>query len=143
MKNRSVAFAAFVVCAFILPRAASAQGVNAFDNPGFEEHSKFGAVKKGVAILPGAGYNTSGGMRIHPARKKLTYHFPTSFKPEVGKRYIFSVSYLAHGDSFAHLAWESYTGRPPCRRQLERDDQKTRQRMDPQVGGGGADQSGG
>lgn len=110
MKNRSVVFAAFVVCAFILPRAASAHGVNAFDNPGFEEHAKFGAVKKGVEILPGAGYNTSGGMRIHPARKKLTYHFPTSFKPEVGKRYIFSVSYLAHGDSFAHLAWESYTG---------------------------------
>ena len=52
MKNRSVAFAAFVVCAFILPRAASAQGVNAFDNPGFEEHSKFGAVKKGLRYCP-------------------------------------------------------------------------------------------
>jgi hypothetical protein len=86
--------------------------VNAFDNAGFEEHSKFQKETNGVEIAGGLGYNTSGGLRLYPARGKngkLKYHFKTEFKPRAGKRYRFGFSYKLHGNVFAHCYWESYS----------------------------------
>ena len=94
--------------------AAAALGgrdVNAFDNPGFENGSKFQAEKDGVEIANGLGYSTSGGMRLFPALGnggRIQYKFKTDFKPEAGKRYNFGFSYKLHGDVFAHCYWESY-----------------------------------
>ena len=85
--------------------------VGAFDNAGFEKYSKFQKETDGVEIAGGLGYNTSGGMRLFPARGKngkLSYRFETSFMPEVGKRYRFGFSYRPHGKLFAHCYWESY-----------------------------------
>ena len=103
----AVVFGLTVTSAFCGPN------VNAFDNAGFEEHSKFQKETNGVEIAGGLGYNTSGGLRLFPARGKngkLKYLFKTTFKPQVGKRYRFGFSYKLTGKVFAHCYWESYRG---------------------------------
>jgi hypothetical protein len=103
------------VAVFATAFTASAAGgsIDAFQNAGFEEVSKFHAESNGVEIAGGLGYNTSGGLRLFPARGKngkLKYLFKTTFKPQVGKRYRFGFSYKLTGKVFAHCYWESYQG---------------------------------
>ena len=99
-----------IVAAAALP-ALAGRSIEAFENAGFEESAKFHAESNGVEIAGGIGYNTSGGLRLYPARGKngkLRHNFKTSFRPQAGKRYRFGFSYKLHGDSFAHCFWESY-----------------------------------
>ena len=98
----TAAFAAFA--------AHAGRSIEAFENAGFEEVSKFHAEKDGVEVADGLGYSTSGGMRIFPARGKngkMRYNFKTDFKPEAGRRYKFGFSYKPHGNVFPHCFWES------------------------------------
>ena len=99
-----------IVAVAALP-AFAGRSIEAFDNAGFENVSKFHAESNGVELAGGLGYNTSGGMRLFPARAKdgkLRYNFKTSFQPQAGKRYRFGFSYRLHGKVFAHCFWESY-----------------------------------
>jgi hypothetical protein len=104
---------AFALALLAARPAFGGPDVKAFDNPGFETHSKFQKESGGVEIAGGVGYNTSGGLRLYPARGKngkLKYHFETDFRPQAGKRYRFGFSYKLHGNVFAHCYWESYSG---------------------------------
>lgn len=105
-------FSAVAAIATVRP-AHGGPDVKAFDNAGFEDRSKFQKETGGVEIAGGVGYNTSGGLRLYPARGKngkLKYHFETDFRPQAGKRYRFGFSYKLHGNVFAHCYWESYSG---------------------------------
>ena len=91
--------------------AFAGRNMEAFENPGFEDRSKFHEESAGVEIADGLGYSTSGGLRLFPARGKngkLRYDFKTSFRPVAGRRYRFGFSYKPHGNVFAHCFWESY-----------------------------------
>ena len=104
-----------VVLGFLLPmlRTVAGLNVNAFENPGFEDRSKFHEETNGVQVAGGLGYSTSGGLRLYPARDKagkLQHAFGTSFRPKAGTRYRFGFSYKPHGRLFAHCYWESYRG---------------------------------
>lgn len=91
--------------------AFAGRNMEAFENPGFEDRSKFHEESAGVEIADGLGYSTSGGLRLFPARGKngkLRYDFKTSFRPVAGHRYRFGFSYKPHGNVFAHCFWESY-----------------------------------
>ena len=99
---------AFALALLAARPAFGGPDVKAFDNPGFENHSKFQKESGGVEIAGGVGYNTSGGLRLYPARGKngkLKYHFETDFRPQAGKRYRFGFSYKLHGNVFAHCYW--------------------------------------
>ena len=101
---------ALVALAFIQTSFAG-RSLPVFENAGFEDVSKFQPETKGVEIANGAGYSTSGGLRLYPARAKngkMRYDFKTDFKPQAGKRYKFGFSYKPHGKVFAHCFWESY-----------------------------------
>ncbi len=101
--------AAFAAAAVLTAQAG--RSIEAFENAGFEDVSKFHAEKGGVEIANGLGYSTSGGLRLFPARAKngkLRYDFKTNFKPKAGRRYKFGFSYKPHGKVFAHCFWESY-----------------------------------
>ncbi len=106
-KTLLVAFAA----AFAAIAAHAGRSLEAFENAGFEDVSKFHAEKDGVEVANGLGYSTSGGLRLFPARGKKgkkRYDFKTDFKPQAGHRYKFGFSYKPHGNVFAHCFWESY-----------------------------------
>ena len=113
MKRFCLSAVGMMAAVFAASGVKAGPSVNAFDNAGFEDHSKFQKETNGVEIAGGLGYNTSGGMRLYPARGKggkLKYFFETTFKPRAGKRYRFGFSYKLHGNVFAHCYWESYGG---------------------------------
>ena len=102
---------ALLATLFAATTAVAGRNVDAFDDAGFEKVSAFHGETNGVEIAGGIGYNTSGGLRLYPARGKngkLKHVFKTSFRPRAGRRYRFGFSYKLHGDVFAHCFWESY-----------------------------------
>ena len=103
MKPFRVAIACTAVFAALA--AFGGRAIQAFENAGFEDRSKFHEETNGVQIAEGLGYSTSGGLRLFPARGKdgkLRYDFKSSFAPKPGKRYRFGFSYKPHGKVFAH-----------------------------------------
>ena len=104
-------YSTIIAAVFAAASAFGGRNLEAFENAGFENVSKFHGEKDGVEIAGGLGYSTSGGLRLFPARGKkgkLRYDFKTDFKPEAGRRYKFGFSYKPHGNVFAHCFWESY-----------------------------------
>ncbi|MBR2982793.1 MAG: hypothetical protein IKC80_06135 [Kiritimatiellae bacterium] len=110
MNKSKTVFAAAAAVA-VAWSAQAGRSIEAFENAGFEDVSKFHGEKNGVEIAGGLGYSTSGGLRLFPCRAKngkIRYDFKTDFKPVAGKRYKFGFSYRPHGKVFAHCFWESY-----------------------------------
>ena len=81
----------------------------AFENPEFEDVSKYGTINENVEIGR-FGYNGNGGMRLRPLNKKLAWGLPFNGKLEKGRRYIFSAYIRKHGKvSFQAAADVYYT----------------------------------
>ena len=113
MRLHRIAIACAAAVAALAADASAGRAIQAFENAGFEDRSKFHEETNGVQIADGLGYSTSGGLRLFPARGKdgkLRYDFRTTFIPQPGKRYKFGFSYKPHGKVFAHCFWESYAG---------------------------------
>lgn len=107
MMKAGVMSAAFCVCGAV----CAGVNLNAFENPGFEDRTRFHDETNGVQVANGIGYSTSGGMRLYPARRKdgkLQYAFRTDVRLRPGTRYRFGFSYKPHGRLFAHCFWEAY-----------------------------------
>ena len=62
MRNGKTTVAALAAAIAALA-AHAGRSIEAFDNAGFEDVSKFHAEKDGVEIANGLGYSTSGGLR--------------------------------------------------------------------------------
>ncbi|MDD4019789.1 MAG: hypothetical protein PHV28_17815 [Kiritimatiellae bacterium] len=75
----------------------------AFDNPEFEDVTKYGKVNDNAEIGR-FGYNGNGGIRIRPFGKKLSHRFPCKVKLEKGKRYVFYADVRKHGDVSCQIA---------------------------------------
>ena len=61
---------ALLATLFAATTAVAGRNVDAFDDAGFEKVSAFHGETNGVEIAGGIGYNTSGGLRLDPARGK-------------------------------------------------------------------------
>ena len=83
----------------------------AFENPEFEDMSKYGTVNENVEIGR-FGYNGNGGMRLRPLNKKLAWGLPFNGKLEKGRRYIFSAYIRRHGRVSFQAATDVYYTSP-------------------------------
>ena len=80
--------------------------IGAFENPTFDDVSKYG--KSGIGeIGAGFGFNGNGGLRIHPNGKTFSYRFPLKARLEKGKRYIFSADVRGHGKAWGKAVMDA------------------------------------
>ena len=79
----------------------------AFENPEFEDVSKYGTVNENVEIGR-FGFNGNGGMRLRPLNKKLSWALPFKGRLEKGRRYIFSADVRRHGSVSFQAAGDVY-----------------------------------
>ena len=80
--------------------------IGAFENPTFDDVSKFG--KSGIGELgAGFGFNGNGGLRIRPNGKMFSYRFPLKARLEKGKRYIFSADVRGHGKAWGKAVMDA------------------------------------
>jgi len=86
--------------------------INAFENPNFDDVSKFG--KAGAIGETGSGYgfNGNGGLRIRPTSKTYTYRFPLKARLEKGKRYVFSADVRKHGKATGAMVMDAMFADP-------------------------------
>ena len=91
----------------------------AFADPEFEDRATLGKVQDGVERLPGCGLNGSGGIRLHvaPGAKKVSYRFPSDFRPKAGRKYVFSICRKVHGNARVELYWQCWGKDGWCRKQ--------------------------
>ena len=83
----------------------------AFENPEFEDVSKYGTVNENVEIGR-FGFNGNGGMRLRPLNKKLSWALPFKGRLEKGRRYIFSADVRRHGSVSFQAACDVYYRSP-------------------------------
>lgn len=88
-----------------------AREIKAFDNPDFEDVSKYGTVGRHVEYGR-FGFNGNGGVRLRPYERKLSHRFPLKARLEKGRRYIFSADVRTHGKTFVQIACDCYHLKP-------------------------------
>ena len=74
-----------------------AKELKAFENPDFEDSTKYGKVDE-HAEIGRFGFNGNGGIRIRPFDKRVAHGFPLLVKLEKGKRYVYSADCRTHGE---------------------------------------------
>ena len=85
---------------------AEAVDIGAFENPTFDDVSKFGKSDIGE-IGAGFGFNGNGGLRIHPSGKTFSYRFPLKARLEKGKRYVFTADVRGHGKAWGKAVMDA------------------------------------
>lgn len=83
----------------------------AFENPAFEDVSKYGTVDENAEIGR-FGFNGNGGIRLRPLNRKLSWKLPLKAKLEKGRRYVFSAEIRRHGDVSFQAACDVYYRSP-------------------------------
>lgn len=84
-----------------------ARDMAAFENPEFEDVSKYGEISENAEIGR-FGYNGNGGMRLRPLDKKLSWGLPFKGRLEKGRRYVFSADVRRHGEVSFQAACDVY-----------------------------------
>lgn len=76
----------------------------------YEDPSTHKVLNKFAEVGQGYGFNGSAGLRLTSKEdcKKFKYLLPIKFKPELGKRYVFTVFLRQEGKGFSHVYWEAY-----------------------------------
>lgn len=83
--------------------------IAAFPNGELEDRSQFGRKSEHVEILEGCGLNGSAGVRVRAVGNKSgEFRFECAFRPEHGRKYVFSVCRRIHGRVRPHLAWQCW-----------------------------------
>ena len=84
-----------------------AKELKAFENPDFEDSTKYGKVDE-HAEIGRFGFNGNGGIRIRPFDKRVAHGFPLLVKLEKGKRYVYSADCRTHGEMNFQIAVDGY-----------------------------------
>ena len=76
-------------------------------NGEFEDRSKIGRIDEFAEIRENCGVVGSAGLRLRPSGLKSgTFQFATDFKPEYGRKYVFSLLRKTHGQMNVYMAWQ-------------------------------------
>lgn len=112
MKNVSLFLTALLACAGAGLWAAPGKKADSahlyFEN--YENPATHKVINTFAEVGPGFGFNGSAGLRLTSKKdnKKFKYYLPIKFKPQVGKRYIYTIYYRCQGKGFTHIFWEAY-----------------------------------
>ena len=101
-------FLSMMLSTFSLMLSAGDSGQKIVYSENFEDTSKHKIMDKNVETAPLTGFNGSAGLRINPHGLKTQYTLPLQFKPQKGKRYIFTIYEKCHGQVYSHVAWEAF-----------------------------------